>query len=36
MRARVAATILRGQVIWDGQSVLAKPGTGHFVKRGAA
>jgi allantoinase len=35
MRARVAATILRGQVIWDGQSVLAKPGTGHFVKRGA-
>ncbi|WP_254070384.1 dihydroorotase family protein [Acidisphaera sp. L21] len=34
--ARVAATILRGKVVWDGTNVLAKPGTGQFVKRGAA
>jgi allantoinase len=33
MRARVAATILRGQVIWDGATVLAKPGDGCFIKR---
>ena len=33
MAARVAATMLRGQVIWDGESVLATPGTGRFVKR---
>ena len=33
MRARVAATVLRGQTIWDGNVVLAKPGTGRFVRR---
>ncbi len=33
MRARVAATYLRGACIWDGASVLAKPGTGRFVPR---
>ncbi len=33
MRARVAATWLRGQQIWDGEQVLAKPGTGCFVPR---
>ena len=36
MRARVAATLLRGQVVWDGADVLAAPGTGRFVKREAA
>jgi allantoinase len=33
MQARVAATYLRGAKIWDGQSVLARPGTGQFVPR---
>jgi len=33
MRARVAATVLRGQTIWDGATVLARPGTGRFVRR---
>jgi len=33
MRARVAATVLRGQTIWNGTEVLAKPGTGVFVRR---
>ncbi len=33
MRARVAATYLRGGCIWDGTTVLAKPGTGRFVPR---
>ena len=33
MRARVAATVLRGQIIWDGTNVLATPGTGQFVRR---
>ncbi len=36
MRARVAATLLRGQVVWDGQAVLAKPGDGRFIPRGTA
>ena len=36
MRARVAATLLRGQVVWDGGSVLATPGTGRFLRRGVA
>ncbi len=36
MRARVAATLLRGQIVWDGKAVLATPGTGRFVKRGVA
>ena len=35
MRARVAATVLRGRLIWDGASVLATPGTGQFVPRQA-
>jgi allantoinase len=35
MRGRVAATVLRGQVVWDGAKVLATPGTGRFVKRQA-
>ena len=34
MRARVAATLLRGQVIWDGETVRATPGTGRFLRRG--
>ena len=33
MRARVAATVLRGRVVWDGARVLAAPGTGRFVPR---
>jgi allantoinase len=33
MRARVAATYLRGRLIWDGATVLAKPGDGRFVRR---
>ncbi len=33
MRARVAATVLRGRLVWDGASVLATPGSGQFVPR---
>jgi allantoinase len=33
VKARVAATFLRGQQLWDGQAVLAAPGTGRFVPR---
>ncbi|UFN50007.1 amidohydrolase family protein [Roseomonas sp. OT10] len=33
LRARVAATYLRGACVWDGGSVLARPGTGRFVPR---
>ncbi|CAA9218091.1 MAG: Dihydropyrimidinase [uncultured Craurococcus sp.] len=33
MRARVAATWLRGSLIWDGEAVLARPGQGRFVPR---
>lgn len=33
MRARVAATVLRGETIWDGATVLAKSGTGRFIRR---
>ncbi len=36
MRARVAATVLRGRTIWDGANVLATPGSGRFVKRQTA
>ncbi|GAC1341878.1 MAG: amidohydrolase family protein [Acetobacteraceae bacterium] len=36
MRARVAATLLRGKLVWDGRAVLAPPGTGRFLARGAA
>jgi allantoinase len=35
MRARVAATYLRGALIWDGIKVLARPGNGRFVRREA-
>ena len=33
MQARVAATMLRGRLIWDGAQVLSAPGGGHFVRR---
>ncbi|WP_237182936.1 dihydroorotase [Roseomonas marmotae] len=33
VKARVAATFLRGQQIWDGGNVLAAPGAGRFVPR---
>ena len=33
MRARVAATWLRGRQVWNGREVLARPGTGRFVRR---
>jgi allantoinase len=33
LKARVAATFLRGQQVWDGTNVLAAPGTGRFVPR---
>jgi allantoinase len=33
LRGRVAATYLRGTRIWDGETVLAKPGDGRFVPR---
>ena len=33
MRARVAATYLRGRLIWDGSAVLSRPGAGQFVRR---
>ncbi|MSP00187.1 MAG: allantoinase [Acetobacteraceae bacterium] len=36
MRARVAATWLRGRMIWDGKTVLARPGDGRFVARAPA
>jgi allantoinase len=35
MRARVAATYLRGALIWDGANVLARPGDGRFIWRQA-
>jgi allantoinase len=33
MQARVAATYLRGRMIWDGRELLARPGDGQFVRR---
>ena len=33
MRARVAATVLRGRTIWDGVTVSAVPGSGRFIRR---
>jgi allantoinase len=36
MRAAVAATVLRGRVVWDGTQVLARPGDGRFVARQAS
>src|SRR5262245_36554609 len=35
MRARVAATYLRGALIWNGATVLAQPGSGRFIRREA-
>ena len=35
LRGRVAATMLRGRLIWDGRTVLARPGQGQFVRRTA-
>jgi len=35
MRARVAATLQRGRLIWDGTQVLAHPGDGRFIRREA-
>jgi allantoinase len=35
MRARVAAAYLRGVLVWDGGTVLARPGSGRFVRREA-
>ena len=35
MRARVAATVLRGRMIWDGAAILAQPGDGRFIARAA-
>ncbi|MCL2427999.1 MAG: amidohydrolase family protein, partial [Alphaproteobacteria bacterium] len=34
MRARVAATVLRGRPAWDGKQVLTRPGSGRFLRRG--
>jgi allantoinase len=31
LQGRVTKTVLRGQVVYDGQQVLAEPGTGQFV-----
>jgi allantoinase len=31
MRGKVTTTILRGQVVFDGEQVVAEPGTGRFV-----
>lgn len=36
LRARVAATLLRGRLVWDGKAVLAEPGAGRFIRRGAS
>jgi allantoinase len=36
MHARVAATWLRGRMIWDGTTVVARPGDGQFVRRQTA
>jgi allantoinase len=33
MRVRVAATFLRGRMIWDGARLHSAPGTGQFVPR---
>jgi allantoinase len=35
MRAKVAATLLRGRIVWDGTQVLARPGDGRFIRRQA-
>ncbi len=35
MRGRVVHTVLRGRTIWDGNTVLARPGDGKFIRRAA-
>lgn len=35
MRARVAATFLRGRMIWNGSQLVTQPGDGHFLCPGA-
>ena len=35
MRGRVAATYLRGALVWDGTRLLSQPGYGRFVRRAA-
>lgn len=34
LRAWPGLTLLRGQVVWDGQSFTGKPGDGRFLARG--
>jgi hypothetical protein len=31
VRGKVVSTILRGEVVYDGKDVIARPGTGRFV-----
>jgi allantoinase len=31
LQGKVTKTVLRGEVVYDGQQVLAEPGTGQFV-----
>jgi dihydroorotase-like cyclic amidohydrolase len=31
IRGKVVTTILRGEIVYDGREVLAKPGYGRFV-----
>jgi allantoinase len=31
LQGKVTKTILRGQVVYDGQQIVAEPGTGQFV-----
>ena len=33
LKGRVAATYLRGALLWDGENLLARPGQGRFVPR---
>jgi allantoinase len=33
MRARVAGTMLRGRLIWDGERICSEPGNGRFIAR---
>jgi allantoinase len=33
VKARVAGTVLRGRIVFDGETVLAQPGSGRFVNR---
>jgi hypothetical protein len=33
MQGKVTKTIVRGRVVFDGEAVVAEPGTGHFIAR---